>query len=460
MKYIDSGSRDPATAIATWLQAELAPNVVELRWQAGFFSLDGLHLFVPVLQRLASANLPVHALIGSNDGETLEPDVVQLATLMGVPRSHAHLGIVSYAGSYFHPKTYHLKRSDGSQAAYVGSANLTLPGIASLHVEAGIIVDTLLGDPSSVLDEVAQSIDNWFLTHRAGLEEVLNPSDVTKLTAAGVLVLARAPRLSPSGGRGGLVAGLGRPRLQPLVSFPRMTGAATPPLSPTPGSSGPAVAAVPAARPVPQALASVPKSPPYPEYILFAPGAASPTSGATGLSGATLPGSNAGLIIRLNRDSARHWSGKVGTSNISIPVPTISTLRFGLFRGSRPRCEFQMQMRFLYPGNQLLATPITAGIMTYGFTPGDTGHNDVRLVVPLPPARELAGFIRANGRIMPAEGDFALLEWPTASQPTFWLSLLEKDLPIYQQAQAIFAASDPVGKGACWLAQNISPDWP
>jgi hypothetical protein len=41
---------------------------------------------------------------------------------LGLPRQNACLGIVRYDQGFFHPKTYHLRRSDGSQCAYVGSA--------------------------------------------------------------------------------------------------------------------------------------------------------------------------------------------------------------------------------------------------------------------------------------------------------------------------------------------------
>jgi hypothetical protein len=140
LRYIDSGNRHPSQALGSWLQTELTPHVTELRWQSGFFSADGLRPFAGTLQRLATANLPVHVLIGSNDGDTLQADVAQLVGLVGLPRARAQIGIVSYAGAFYHPKTYHLKRDDGSQAAYVGSANLSLAGITSLHVEAGIIL--------------------------------------------------------------------------------------------------------------------------------------------------------------------------------------------------------------------------------------------------------------------------------------------------------------------------------
>jgi hypothetical protein len=56
-------------------QAELTPTVAEFRLQSGFFSADGLPPFAQTLQRLASANMPIHVLIGSNNSDTLQADV-------------------------------------------------------------------------------------------------------------------------------------------------------------------------------------------------------------------------------------------------------------------------------------------------------------------------------------------------------------------------------------------------
>src|SRR5262249_13940143 len=138
MRYIDSGFRDASQALGAWLQGVLMPDVVELRFQSGFFTADALGLLAPTLQRLGANNQIVNALIGSNDPGTLHVHVLQLIHLLGLPRSNANLGVVQYANAFFHPKTYHLRRGDGSQCAYVGSANFTSQGVSSLHVEAGI----------------------------------------------------------------------------------------------------------------------------------------------------------------------------------------------------------------------------------------------------------------------------------------------------------------------------------
>jgi len=374
-----------------------------------------------------------------------------------MPRTSARLGVISYAGAYYHPKTYHFRRTDGTQAAYVGSANLTMPGISSLHVEAGILLDTRNGDPAVLLDAIADGVDDWFGTPaRSGLELVSDPADVARLAAAGVLSSAPPVRLPASGGPAtGMAPGVTRPRLQPLIRFPAVPGVPVQmPLAPAPSPYAPN----------PILLPVVPRDPPYPPYILFAPGAGSPTSGIAALSGAQLPGGYGGLVIQLNRDSSRHWQAVGGTANISIPVPTLSTLRFGMFQGQRPRPrgEYTLEMRYLYPGATLRAQPTDTNVMVYGYG-GDSGHGDVRMVVPAPQAREIGNLIQQHRRTLPSHGDVAFLEWPTIVDPSFRLSLLERGSPLFQQAATMLntadAANTVVGRGACWLSPNISPPW-
>lgn len=166
MRYVDTGSRDPAHALGAWLREIFATEIAELRWQTGFFSSDALGLLSEGLGRLVAENALTRVLIGSNDGVTLRDDVWELAQALGVPRANAQVAIVAYAGAFYHPKVCHVRRGDHSQAAYVGSANLTASGVASLHVEAGIVLDSRDGDPLDGLDTIAASVDWWFAGER------------------------------------------------------------------------------------------------------------------------------------------------------------------------------------------------------------------------------------------------------------------------------------------------------
>jgi hypothetical protein len=404
------------------------------------------------MNRMRAADLPVRFVVGSNDGATLRQHVSQLVTLAGVPRAGAKIGVVNFRGGLYHPKTYHLVRRDGSQSAYVGSANLSLAGVSSTHIEAGVLLDTGQGDRPEILKSVADAVDAWFEEPaRPGVEVIADAADVDRLGNEGLLGEAPPPRLA-STGTTGAGARSRRPRLQQVFGVAAFgTPAARGSQVHQPGATLPRVA--------------VPQNPPYPPYILFRPAATEPTRGLDALTGSALPGGAAGLVIRLSRDSARHWQGRVGTANVSIPVPTLHTVRFGVYRRKyvRPRAEFELEMRYIGSRATRRASTSITSIMVYGFAPGEVGHGDVRMVVTAPPARELAAFVEATGHTMPMAGDFAILEWPNDDDPSFRLTLIERGSALFRDAGAMLTNAGRlgqlVGQGACWLPPGSSPPW-
>jgi len=468
VRYIDSASRNPADVLGEWL-ASFAPQSVEaLRWQTGYFSADGLAPLGPVLDALKIQDLLTRCVIGSNGGETGEPDIETLLQLVGSPRSNARIGVVSYSAGLFHPKVYHFTRQDGTQAAYVGSANLTSPGISGMNIEAGMLLDSSTGDPDDVLSDVASAIDAWFTGTRPGVSSIASLSDIAPLVAAGILGVAPTPRTTQntstsSGGSSNKVG------LKPLVKFPSVStksstasvaasSAAAQPTSPNtaPTSAPPGTPAA--------ALTSSPR-PPFPAYVLFAPGIMTPTQGAAALTGSSLAGGAAGLVIRLNKDSARHFSGGSGTANVSVPVATIGTVRFGVFQGKyqRPRAEFELRMRFVSNLGAHEAPASSTNVMVYGYAPGESGHGDVRMVVPAAPAREIRDHATANGFRVPAANDPMILEWPTAADPCFKATFIDQGHSLFGAVDALLNAASTtgalVGQGACWLPSGTSPQW-
>ncbi|MGQ0815105.1 MAG: restriction endonuclease PLD domain-containing protein, partial [Gemmatimonadota bacterium] len=219
MRYIDSGSREPSDALGTWLAQILAEDAItEVRWQAGFYTLDGLGLFVPTLNRLRAQNGRVIAVVGSNNGDTLRVDIERLFGILGLPRDETFLGVISYTGGFFHPKAYHFTRRDGSQAAYVGSANLTAAGIGSLHIEAGVVFDAREGDSRELLTSIQAGIDYWTADARQGVTPIRDMGTIAQLAAQGIL--SEAPTARAMNQRRGGNENLGRPRLTPLITLP------------------------------------------------------------------------------------------------------------------------------------------------------------------------------------------------------------------------------------------------
>jgi hypothetical protein len=308
-----------------------------------------------------------------------------------------------------------------------------------------------------LIQGIADSVDAWFGADREGFYRVDGPADIEQLVTDSVLSAAPPPRRTqPEAAEiaaemlGGSAARPERARLQPLITLPRVRGAVR--------ERAPEGMQLPIA-PVP----AVPREG-FPAYILFDPNSTTPTSGAGALSGASLPSDAVGLIIRLNRDSARHFENRPGTSNLSVPVATLGTLRFGIYRGTyeRPRAEFDLRIRYLGRGAPIFLDPIRTNIMAYGFAAGESGHGDVRMVFPAA-LRTLAARVVTAGLPVPAEDDVALLEWPTRAITEFRLTFVERGSPLFATAMERFSSAtqsgELVGDGACWLPEGFSPSW-
>ena len=225
MRYIDNGAGNRAeVALLPLLQGLLTTDVVGLRWQSGYFDARVLGVFGSALQRLAQEDLNTAVLVGSNKRQTSAPSIHLLTHLLALPRSNAHLGVVSYADGLYHPKTVHLSYSSGREVAYVGSANLTSPGLNGLNIEAGIVLDTDEGDSARVLRDIRCTIDEWFRTCPDGLFQVKEREDVGQLEEKGILA-TEATEPQPNRPRNGADVDLSRRHARHVL-----------PAAPTPGT--------------------------------------------------------------------------------------------------------------------------------------------------------------------------------------------------------------------------------
>lgn len=233
MRYVDTGGRDPSEALGTWLQQIVLDDdsVNSLRLQSGFFGAGALGYFIPLMKRLQLTDGVLRLLVGSNNGATARADMRALLAAAGPQRSNQRIGVVKFANAFFHPKVVHISRKDESAAAYVGSANLTPSGVAALHIEAGIIVDTRDGDDVAVLHQVADQVDSWFLKPRDGLHEVKVSADIDRLVELGVLnVPVPSGKSSPTGAKDP-----SGPQLAQLLKLPKLPDAIGSEPEPKPG---------------------------------------------------------------------------------------------------------------------------------------------------------------------------------------------------------------------------------
>lgn len=482
MRYLDTGAHDAAQALATWFQQVLSEDVSELRIQSGYFSFDAVRAISGLLKKSAASDLPTYVVLGSNDGDTLHSDVSRLSLKLGVPRPNARLVVIRFGNALFHPKCYHVTRGDGSQAAFVGSANFTGPGLTGSNVEAAIAVDTREGDSPQLLDSIKNAVDRWLgLGPSEGVFTVNSQADIDSLLELGVIAQTRPPRPS---GTGAAVAGKPSAKRQKLVKLPpwpddeeaglpeedeedlgpgaaastgvaegEPTGSVAPPAQPTGAGQPPTVADA-------DVLPSEKRSG-FPEYVRFAPGATEPTQGWSGLSGVKLEHPNVGLILRLTKDSARHFKGGEGTANISIPVAVAHTFRFGVLpKSGRPRAEFGLRARY-YSDNLVVERVADTNVMAYGYMPGESGHGDLRMLVPKA-VKKIADEVTSEGEPLPAEGDLFLLEWPNSDTDSFGLTFLHPDSVPAKRATALYSEAKTTGAlfgAACWLPPEVVPEW-
>lgn len=458
MKYLDTGSRHETDTLGNWFRTVLAEEIVELRIQTGFFSIEGIGILLPTLEKITKKNYPVKILIGSNDASTLRDDVAELVQILNIPKDSVQVGIVSFRDGYFHPKTFHVRRKDGTEAAFVGSANLTPQGLA-LHVEAGITLDTRESDDQHHLSQIATAIDCWFLEKRTGMTLVTGLPILDDLVKKGVLSLTPPPRATSSNEKDTTSDKVALPRLKRLFTLPKFNRTSQ---SQSTVSSPVAVTAALPIAPVTNQQ-SAPKTG-FPSYFLFDTAATTPTSGINALSGTQLPGNAAGIIITISKDGARHFSGKTGTANITIPLPTVMSLRFGIGgKKNRPWAEFNIRARYIGHGGTISTQPSPTSVQAYGYTKGETSSENIRLGVLVAAISDIVQQIDKNGWNKPKAGDLALLEWPTTANPVFLLTFIEKSSALYSTASVLYnnakTAKQLVGKSACWLPAGVAPIW-
>ena len=466
MQYVDTASRDRSHALGTWLDGLSAQDIRNFRFQSGYFNAEGVAPLAQLFRHLAEHDLAITCVLGSNGGETAPQDVEILVDLVGCPRANARIAIVSYTTGLYHPKVYHATRADGSQTAYVGSANLTSPGVSGLNIEVGLILDTAEGDPTIHLTEIASAVETWFGEVQDAVHVVGSRDDIPDLVTVGVLGQPRPPqpRRPASSTTGRERAGV---RLQPLVRFPPISPTGSGSFDSSDDSDAAGTTAPHYGVTAPAARLSVPIPEVAPAYVLFAPDEPHPTQGAEALTGSMLPGSATGLIVRLNRDSARHFEGRPGTANVSIPVPAIGTLRFGFYVGRyrRPRCEFPLRMRFVDDSGVRSEQSANTNIMVYGHAEEETGHGDIRMLIPRLPARAIRESALSTGSRIPTAGDPMVLEWPTPADPSLKASFADSNSRLFSVLQnALETAAQrgqSVGRGACWLFPGLVslPSW-
>ena len=152
MRYLDTGSRDPADALYTWLDQVLL-DATYFGCQTGYFSYDGIYPLEGEFLNLSTDPAPsawswVPMSLGSGR-LTLRTSSICSKAPSNVTKS---LTLVAADDILMHPKTYYVEKADGTKHALIGSANLTHPGL-SRSIEAAMVIDSV-NDPGAPFSEI------------------------------------------------------------------------------------------------------------------------------------------------------------------------------------------------------------------------------------------------------------------------------------------------------------------
>jgi hypothetical protein len=121
-----------------------------------------------------------------------------------------------------------------------------------------------------------------------------------------------------------------------------------------------------------------------------------------------------------------------------------------------------MTIYFLGSSTQLGPVHAQTNIMGYGFLPGETGHRDIRLLIPAD-VKGLAREIEARGAVLPGVNSYAWLVWPTEDDPRFTLMFLEPGSPAHEASRTEYGDAaergEAVGHGASWLPSVLLEEY-
>ncbi len=331
MEYLDTGGRDQAKTLHTWLASKL-PGATYFGCQSGYFTADALYAFEDEVRALLDAGGQLRLALGGNEDELSAADLTDALDLLEPYGASASIVIVSAPDVLVHPKTFYIERATGERAAVVGSANLTGPGLGA-NIEACLAISSI-DEPAAPFDEIKDAIEAWFAGHPNA--KMLDRALVPRMSAAGVINNVRRARQTPRKSLRRLFPALGR-----VVSVPRRRRSRWGP----------------------------PQAPPAPAPALphiFQPGG--------------FPNNAVGLVKRLSDFDTKVFRGEPGTAYVSMPpdlLQYLPTTPFG--KHQEPRIDLELQVRHASALHRSFTSgnsPTNVTGVGYGVTKGS--NEDVR----------------------------------------------------------------------------------
>lgn len=414
MRYLDTGSRDPADTLYTWL-AGVLPDATYVGVQTGYFSYDGIFPFEAEMRDLLDRSGTIRLVVGANEAGVRSVDLSDVLDLLdhAPPRAKSSLTLVAADDVLMHPKTYYVERADGTRHALVGSVNLTHPGLAR-NIEAALVVDSV-NDPGAPFDDFRRAIDKWHSSPHPNAYSVTR-SSLAQLVSDGLIdqpVRTRAPQRPALRQRRARVF----PALGSILRLPRKK------------------------RSVAAAQTSGPRG----------QGSTQRPAGAL----TTLPQGSVGIIKRLTRLDTKGFDGGPGTLYIALPnqvMPYLPTRPFG--KNNVPRVDVAVEARLdTVPGEVALSGSSPTNITHEGAGTSGSSHGDVRFNYLVGIRREIERIAHDNRVAVPTEGDLVALE--ILDGPLVRVTFITDQAAITSLTPLLDQHADSWG----WLPAGVIAEW-
>lgn len=187
LRFRDSATGDPNACAGEWFDEHLVAGVRAFRGQFGFFRFAALTKYVPVLTSLAESGGPVRFVLGSNLTDPLTMEDVESVLAIVAAGKECALTVVALRDALFHPKVAHVVQADGSAAAMVGSANLTVAALGA-NVEAWVELSSRTASTTRALTQIERATDWWHTASEPGIFQIRSLDDARHWRAEGLLV--------------------------------------------------------------------------------------------------------------------------------------------------------------------------------------------------------------------------------------------------------------------------------
>jgi hypothetical protein len=414
VRYLDTGSRDPADTLYTWLD-QVLPDATYFGCQTGYFSYDGIYPlegeFLNVLNRPGALRL----VVGANESGIRKVDLEDVFDLFDKAPGNVSksLTLVAADDILMHPKAYYVEKADGTKHALVGSANLTHPGL-SRNIEAAMVIDSV-NDPGAPYSEIRTAIDKWHLHAHANAYRITR-ADLARLVADGIIDQPSRPRpAQPPQARQKRSKRF--PGLGAIVKLPRKKRAVAP--------------ATPVRRP--RRPAPVP----------------------VGTLG-TMPNGAIGIIKRLTALDTKGFNGGIGTLYIALPNVLTANLPMAPYgKNHEPRTDVTVEARLdTVPGEVVLSGDSPTNITHVGAGTTRTSHGDLRFNYLVKVKRGIETLAADYGVRPPDEDDLVAIEFLAGQRVR---------VTFITEAVAITSLTpllDQHGNGWGWLPPSIVAPWP